>query len=89
MKEKSIIEQIFYGIIIHNDKLSEEEAKLLNELIKRDNEIKKKLSVSKELSELYEKINEAKDDYNDGHENKLFTEGFKLGFRLCFEILEK
>lgn len=90
MKEKSIIHQIFNGDISYsNYKRTGEEEKLLDRIIKYDDEIRKKLSVSAELSELYEKTNDAIKDYHYVREDVYFEQGFKFGFRLCLEILNE
>ena len=80
-------------ILILNDSLVEdikrdgEDEKLLDEIIKYDDMIREKLSIIPEFKELYIKATDAINNYYDKRISVYYVEGFKLGFKMCLEII--
>ena len=88
---ESVIRQLFNieGEPFNSVNLSDEESRLLDEVVRLESELLKKFDESNELRELYEKANDAELDYRSECEYSCFAAGLKFGFRLAIEIMQE
>ena len=91
MKRKSAIMQMYYGERGNVERIScsEEYYKLLEVVIKSEEELRKELEKIPKLFELYKKTIEAIDALNDEQLDNYYLEAFRFGFLMGLDVAQE
>ncbi len=91
MKNYSAISEMYYGNRGNNEviSMSEDERKSLDRLVDIENKFLEVIKDDKNLIDIYNKLSSEQSEQNAVSLEKVYKEGFRFGFLMALDVLDK